>query len=204
MNGAVASFVGVRGAVHDDGPDIGNNAEGERERARVCVGHRRTKREVEMQGFSNTPIEQFMESVGPVVVFAIIGAILVISLGIAIVVCLFLSGCLKAVPEEHRKQEPGLVWLLLIPCFPVVWNFFVYPKVSESFESYFASVGRTDVGDCGKTLALVYCILVAASAVVGFIPYVNVLNCFLGIANLVLWIIFLVKAAGLKSEIRAA
>ena len=57
--------------------------------------------------------------------------------------------CFKRIPIEHRQMEPWQVWLLLIPLFNLVWNFFVYPKLAKSFQSYFAAQGRADVGDCG-------------------------------------------------------
>ena len=40
-------------------------------------------------------------------------------------------------------MEPAMVFLLLIPCFGLVWNFFLYPRLSRSFQKYFQSVGDT-------------------------------------------------------------
>lgn len=121
-------------------------------------------------------------------------ASLVIGLGIQAVICWYLSNCLKAIPQEHRKQEPGMVWLLMIPLFSIVWNFFVYPRISESYKSYFDSIGRTDVGDCGRSLAFTFCILCCCT----IIPYLG--GC-VGIAALVIWIILLVKYSTLKGQI---
>lgn len=90
-----------------------------------------------------------------------------------------------------------MVWLLLIPCFNLVWNFFVYPKLADSYKAYFDSVGRPEVGDCGKGIGLAYCICVACSIV----PYIGVLP---ALAALVLWIIFLVKAKELRDMIPVA
>ena len=91
-------------------------------------------------------------------------------------------------------MEPGLVWLLMIPLVPLVWNFFVYLRLPESYQSYFASVGRTDVGDCGRGIGQWYAICFLACAV----PCVNYVA---GPAALVLLIIFLVKVMGLKNQI---
>ena len=121
------------------------------------------------------------------------GAMIVV-LAIQALVCWYLSGILKSIPEQHRKQQPGMVWLLMIPILPIVWNFFVYPKICESFKSYFDSVGRTDQGDCGRSLGLTFCILVCCS----IIPYLG--GC-IGIAALVIWIILLVKFSTLKGLI---
>jgi hypothetical protein len=126
--------------------------------------------------------------------FIICGAA-VVGLAIQAVICWYLSTCLKAIPEEHRKQQPNMVWLLMIPLFNIVWQFFVYPKIAESFKSYFDSIGRTDVGDCGKNLALVFCILVCC----GIVPYLNFCT---GIAALVLFIIVLVRFGSLKGQIQ--
>lgn len=122
------------------------------------------------------------------------GMIFLVMLGITIAVCFFLSSCFKRIPPPYRQQEPGMVWLLLIPCFDIVWCFFVYPKLADSFASYFHAQGRTDVGDCGRGIALAYCICKACTV----IPYIGLLP---GLAALVLWIIFLVKASELKRQI---
>ncbi len=124
--------------------------------------------------------------------FAVI--MLVISLAIAVAICLMLTSCYKRIPAEHRKMEPGMVWLLLIPCFSLVWNFFVFPRLSESYLSYFTSKGRTDVGDCGRGIGLAYAICSACS----IIPYLGIIG---GLAGLVLLIIYLIKAYELKGQI---
>ena len=121
----------------------------------------------------------------------------VVYLAIHAFICYLLFNDLKAIPAAHRKQEPNMVWLLMIPVFNLVWNFFVYPKISDSFKSYFDSVGRTDVGDCGKQIGLIYCIVFALSVV----PYLNFLT---GPAALVLLILYLVKANELKNKITPA
>lgn len=148
-------------------------------------------------------LQQLMMTMG-VLFWVILVVAILISMAIAVVICWFLSSCLERVPAEHRKQQPAMVWLLLIPCFAIVWNFFVYPKIAESYKSYFDSMGRTDVGDCGRNLGLWYSILGCVSLVLGIIPFVNFVNCLLSPATLVLWIIFLIKAGTLKSQIPVA
>ncbi len=100
----------------------------------------------------------------------------------------------QRIPPRFRKLEPGLVWLLLIPCFHVVWNFFVYPRLAESYKACFDSIGDMSVGDCGRGLALGYAICAAASAV-------PLLGCLTGPVALVLLVLFLVKANELKNRI---
>jgi hypothetical protein len=75
-----------------------------------------------------------------------------------------------------------------------VWNFFVFPRLSQSFKKYFDASGRPEVGDCGSAVGLAYSITCACCLV----PY---LGCVTGIASLILLIIFLIKANDLKNMI---
>lgn len=133
------------------------------------------------------------------VIAAFLIVTMVIVLAINIVICAILQGCYKRVPAEHRKLEAGLVWLLLIPFFNIVWNFFVFPRLALSYQSYFRSTGRQDLGDCGAGLGWAYsgCILGA------FLP-IPPLPFGIGIAALVLLVLFLVKALQLKALIPAS
>ena len=129
---------------------------------------------------------------------------ILVGLAIAVAICWFLMICFQRIPAEHRKQKPEMVWLLLIPCFGVVWNFFVLPKLSESFKSYFDSVGQQDVGDCGRKLAM-WCCILGAAQLAGVIPLLGaVIAPLAGIAGLVLWIMFMIKANDLKNRIPQA
>jgi hypothetical protein len=124
-----------------------------------------------------------------------------VAVAVAIAICWFLHSCLARIPPQYRKQEPVMAWLLLIPCFNLAWNFFVYPKVAESFKAYFDSVGRTDVGDCGRTLAVTFCILAVVGLPLGMVPFGGLVSCPLCIANFVIWILFMIKAVTLKGQI---
>lgn len=137
-------------------------------------------------------------------VLVIVGIAFLISVAIWVVVCLILYSAMKRVPAAHRRAEPGLAWLLLIPVFNLVWNFIYLPKVSESLASALAAQGDTTAGDAGGQLALVYAILMAIATAGAFIPIVN---CFSGVASLagfVILIIYLVKVNGLKNRLRPA
>ena len=115
-----------------------------------------------------------------------------IGLGIIAIVLVFID--YQRIPPRFRRLEPGLVFLLLIPCFNIVWNFFVFPQLADSFKAYFDSIGDRSVGDCGRDLGVWYAICSAVSV----IPF---LGCLTGIASLVLLILFLVKANELKNRI---
>ena len=126
------------------------------------------------------------------IMLAVFGGIFLVAMGIQAGVCWLVAGFLKAIPEQHRRQTPGMVWLLMIPLFSCVWVFFVYPKIAESYKSHFDSVGRTDVGDCGKNLAIAYCIVLCCSLVAGALAVP---------AAFVIWIILLVKFSSLKGQV---
>jgi hypothetical protein len=49
-----------------------------------------------------------------------------------------------------------------------------------------------------------FCILRAVSLPLSFIPIISLLNCVIGPASLVMWIVLLVKFAGLKGQIQEA
>jgi len=131
-------------------------------------------------------------TVSPLLGLVIIGALMV-NLLIQVALCIIVSGCLKRVPPQFRKQEPGMVWLLLIPIFSRIWNYFVYPRVADSFKAYFDSIGQTDVGDCGNRWAVVYCF----SMLLGIIPHLHMVL----VVALASLIVMLVKFNELKNMI---
>lgn len=131
--------------------------------------------------------------------FVLFAVLIGIAIGIAImaVICYFVAGHFKAIPPNHRTMEPGQVWLMLIPFFNLYWAFKVFPGLSDSFKSYFDSVGNATVGDCGRQVGLWYAICAACS----LIPCVNYIA---GPASLILLIMFLVKASELKGKMGTA
>jgi len=140
------------------------------------------------------PPEAFAAVAG--VMLAVIAIAVLVGLAIAIFLLYLIYTCFQRIPPQHRKMESWQVWLLLIPCFNLVWNFFVYPRLAKSYQSYFAEQGRTEFGDCGEQIGLWYAICSVAACV----PFVNYIA---GPAALILFIIFLVKALTLKGHIPA-
>jgi hypothetical protein len=120
---------------------------------------------------------------------------LAIGLIISAVICWLIAGCYERIPEKFRTMTPGKVWLLMIPCFNLVWGFWVYPGLSKSFQAYFDSVGDKTVGDCYAKIALWLCICQACCIV----PCLNYLA---GLAALVLLILFLIKTNELKNKVK--
>lgn len=100
----------------------------------------------------------------------------------------------QKVPAEHRKMDPPMIWLVLVPLFGIVWNFFVAIRVSDSFKSYFASIGRPEVGETEKMIGLGWAIAVACCV----IPCVNLLA--LPVA-LVLMVLFVLKINTLAKQL---
>lgn len=134
------------------------------------------------------------QEIPPELLLAIAAVGLIIGLAISILIAVLLYGCYARIPQQYREMEPGMVFLILIPCFNLVWVFFVTLRLSQSFQKYFTAQGRSDVGDCGYQIGLWYSICTAASIV----PCVNYIS---GPASLVLLIIYLVKVIGLKNQI---
>lgn len=132
------------------------------------------------------------ELIGIYIAIIVVG--IVVSIAIAIVIAVLIAGCYARIPQQYREMEPGMVYLMLIPCFNLVWIFFVTLRLSTSFQKYFTAHGRTDVGDCGYQLGLWYSICMVA----GIVPCVNYIA---GPAALVLLILYLVKVMGLKNQI---
>jgi hypothetical protein len=132
----------------------------------------------------------------PIIMGALIG--LLVGIGIAAVLCYFISNWLKEVPEEDRVMTPGQVWLLLIPFFSFYWNFRVYMKgVPQSFKNYFERQGNQEVGDCGKTMGMWLCICT-------FFGLIPIIGSIVGMGTMVLLILWMVKIHELKNKIIAA
>ena len=112
------------------------------------------------------------------------------------VICYLMAAAIKVLPEEHLQITTGKIWLLMIPCFNIVWAFIVVQGISGSFRSYFLSRGQTQCGDCHNQLGLFCCIALCCN----FVPYLNVIS---GLASIVLMIIYLVQIHQLKATVAA-
>jgi hypothetical protein len=97
---------------------------------------------------------------------AVSGAALVVDLvygGILFAILIYylivMSRALAKVSPENRDMEPGMAYLGLIPCFQLVWLFFIVARVTSSLEKEFAARGLSTETKYGKTVGLVGCIL---------------------------------------------
>jgi hypothetical protein len=113
-------------------------------------------------------------------------------LAVSIFYILTLQKALNRCSPENRQMAPGMVWLLLIPIFNVIWNFFVVLKIAASLGAEFAKRGITSEPAPGKNIGLAFAIL----SVLSWVPFV-------GIAAFVCWIIYWVKINGFASQLTA-
>jgi len=73
-----------------------------------------------------------------------LGAIAFVIVFALVLTMAFLSAVarvLRRVPSEHRRMEPGQVWLNLIPVFNIVWVTVTVERVAESLRAEFAARG---------------------------------------------------------------
>ena len=126
-----------------------------------------------------------------------IGAMLVVlavALAILILYLRTLSTALSHCRSRNRTMEPGQVWLNLIPCWNIVWQFVTVARVAESLSNEFEDRGMRRDGDYGKSIGTAYCALNLAGA----IPFVGP---FFGLAGFVCFVLYWVKIAGYNRQL---
>ena len=102
---------------------------------------------------------------------------------------LTLYRALNKCSASSRTIEPGLVWLLLIPLFNLVWHFFVVLGLAKSLGNEFRARNAPNIDlEMGKSIGIAMCVC----RVCVFIPILGILAL---LAYLVLWIIYWVKIA---------
>jgi len=120
--------------------------------------------------------------------------IVLIFLVIKVLYLLTLYRALNRCSIESRAMQPGLVWLNLIPCFSLVWNFVIVNNLSKSLDAEFKKRGIPAEDRPGQTIGLAMAILCAVS----LIPCVNYLA---GPAAFICWIIYWVQIAGYSGKL---
>jgi hypothetical protein len=123
------------------------------------------------------------------------GCVAVCLLAVGIVYIAFLSAVLRKCFPSSRTMQPGLVWLLLIPLFNVVWNFLVVNALADSLGNEFRlrNVPTNDPKPA-KSIGIAMAVCGACS----IIPLVNILAI---LPHLILWIIYWVKIAGFSRQL---
>jgi len=62
---------------------------------------------------------------------------------------------LSAVSPHNRDMEPAMIFLLFIPIFGVIWNFFIVLRLASSLRKEFEERNiPSDGGDYGQTMGL--------------------------------------------------
>ncbi len=112
----------------------------------------------------------------------------------AIFYLLTLQKALNRCSPENRAMTPGMVWLLFIPFFSIVWHFIVVLNMAKSLDAEFKKRGIPEEPEPGKSLGLTMCILGCC----GIIPILGVL-CSLGALGC--WIAYWVKIAGFSNKL---
>jgi len=100
---------------------------------------------------------------------------------------LTLQKALNRCSPECRAMNPGMVWLMLIPLFHIVWQFFVVLNMAKSLDAEFQKRGIAEDRSPGQTIGLIMCIG----------------NLICGPVGLVCWIVYWVKIAGYSSKLAA-
>jgi hypothetical protein len=131
--------------------------------------------------------------------FAAFGILIFLFFAVAILVAVFyllnLQNLLKEIDQKNRLVEPGNVWLMFIPLFNVIYPFILYPKIADSVRNEYQARGIKKAGDFSRGIGVAMPILTLC----GYIPIIGGLA---GLANFVLFIIFWVKTAEYKNELK--
>jgi hypothetical protein len=107
----------------------------------------------------------------------------------AILYILTLQKTLNKCAETSRTMQPGMVWLLLVPIFNLIWHFLVVMGIAKSLGNEFSRRGIPSADPLpGQSIGLVMCICGCC----GIIPVLGVLA---SLASLVLWIMYWIKVA---------
>ena len=144
-----------------------------------------------------------------------LGAILLTGLYVLAIFALF--DVARRLPEREQPMTPGLVWLLLIPFFNLVWMWYVVIKLSGAYRDHFASRGNREENG-GLGIGLGFLITWIGSIVLGFVGALllqgglSMITTFyalqgisglLGLASLALFVTYLVKMYTLAGQLGA-
>ena len=142
---------------------------------------------------TNHPLAAGAGAAGILIVALIVFAVMLLP---AIFYLLALQKALNRCSPENRAMAPGMVWLMLIPLFNIVWHFFVVINVAKSLGAEFQKRGITEEPEPGKKIGMIMCIL----ACCGIIPILGIL-CSIG--ALVCWILYWIKITGFSAKLAA-
>ena len=111
-----------------------------------------------------------------------------IAMGFLIVYILFLnslSSALKCVSPINRKISPGLVYLMFIPIFNLIWVFILVNNIADSLQAEYKSRNIPCNNRPTFDVGIGYAITTVISVFMFWLPVVNLI---LSVVVLVLWI----------------
>jgi len=71
---------------------------------------------------------------------------------------LTLQKALNRCSPECRAMNPGMVWLMFVPLFNIVWQFFIVLNIAKSLAAEFQKRGIAEDPNPGQTLGMVMCV----------------------------------------------
>ena len=135
------------------------------------------------------------------IVLVLILAFFALLLFVVIAFLLTLSKCLGKIQRRNRTMEPGMVWLNLVPCLNIVWQFITVFRISDSLRNEYDDNNWPEQGDYGKSLGLSALVFNFVSSVINNVVQVPAVSVVVGIVSLTLWIMYWVKIAGFSRQI---
>jgi hypothetical protein len=109
------------------------------------------------QGGQNNPIGGICQSLH-----------LLVYIGILVYILIMNYNALNAVSPRNRDMQPGMVFLSLIPCFNLIWYFFIVSAVSSSLQKEFDDRGIRSDGDFGKSVGITGGVLACICCTLGW------------------------------------
>jgi len=137
--------------------------------------------------------ESFRNATGIMIGALVFAVIMLIP---AIFYLLTLQKAFNRCAPESRAMNPGLVWLMLIPVFNLVWHFMIVLNMAKSLGAEFQKRGIPEEPKPGQNLGLAMCIL----ACTGIIPLVGMLG---SLGAFVCWILYWIKISGYSNKLAA-
>jgi hypothetical protein len=119
-----------------------------------------------------------------------------ISIFVAVLYILTLQRAISRCAPQNRVASPESAWLLLIPVFNLIWQFILYPRISETLEREFRQRNLPIEPQPLRTLGLAVAIL----HVCWIIPVVHF---FTGVAGLICLILYWVKISDYSNQLAA-
>ena len=115
-------------------------------------------------------------------------------IGVGIAYILTLQRAISRCAPQNRATSPESVWLLLIPFFGTIWQFVLYPRISETLEREFHARGLPIEPQPARNLGLA----VAVLHVLWFIPFVHF---FAVVAGFICLILYWSKISGYSNQL---